>query len=438
MRYFVVLIGLLGVVCHGQAADLITVYQTALEKDPQLLKAKANQTAIEENKSVARGALLPQLNAEASLSKDNTDFIEPSRPSTDGDFTNYSASVSQVLFNYPAFVSVKQAGLAYRQAQAQLNAAEQELVLRVSTRYFSVLAALDSLEFAKAEKSAVARQLEQVKKRFDVGLIAITDVQESQARFDLTVAQEIEAEYRLLVSHEEMREVTGKMFEVLVPLADNLPLIPPDPATADLWVELALKNNAVIRQTHLGMDIAHSEVNKNRGNHLPTLSAVGQYSHSERNFVGSINETDNNSLALQLNLPLFSGGQTQARVRAAQQRFVSAQEDLEEQTRRVVRETRAAFLNVLLEISRVKALKQALLSTQTALTATQAGFDVGTRTSVDILNAQQELFRARRNYARARYDYILNILRLKQAAGIIQTKDLTEINQWLKISDKSK
>ena len=334
------------------------------------------------------------------------------------------------MFDWTAFRRLNQSESQVAAAEAGYLADEQGLVLRVAEAYFDAVAAADALEFAVAEKRAISRQLEQAQKRFEVGLSAITDVQEAQARYDLTVAEEIEANRTLRTAQEALREITGVYPSNLPGLKADMPLTPPAPAKANAWVENALNGNLELAEAILNVDIAQGEIRAQEGGRLPTLGLQAGAGYSDQGGAfGS--ETESASIGLLLDIPLYTGGRTSSLIRESKSRYIQ-QTALAEQTRRAVeRQARDAYDGVLAGISRVKALGQAVKSSQTALEASEAGYRVGTRTSVDVLDAQRELYAARRDYARARYDYLINLLRLKQSTGQLLVDDLAEIDRLL-------
>ncbi len=417
--------------------DLVESYQLALQNDPRINAAEAARFAVGEAKPQSRAQLLPNINFQAEGATNTRETTRSGGfplPRTESfSATGYSLNITQPVYRHELIVGLRQADARVAQAEADYQAAEQELVLRVAERYFNVLAAMDNLEFARAEKKAVGRQLEQAKQRFEVGLIAITDVHEAQARYDLTVAEEIRVENQLADARDALREITNQPAKALLPLQDEIPLVAPAPADVEEWVQLAGKQNLQIVSARYGTEIAREEISRQRAGHYPTLDLVASRSNSDVNSrFGSDSETD--TIGLELNLPIFEGGLVNSRTREARYRFDEAKQNLIEQRRTALRQTRDAYLGVLAGISRVKALKQAVISNEKALEATNAGFEVGTRTIVDVLLSQRELFRAQRDYANSRYEYILETLRLKQAAGILADTDIKAINQWLERS----
>ena len=417
------------------ALDLAQTYELAVQHDPEFRAARAQKMADVEVKSQAMGALLPQINAGASKSKTSSDTtISTGTSSNSYDSQGYTLSLSQVIYNQDKFSGLSQASSLEAQAQANFRYAQQALILRVAERYFDVLGAQDNLEFTRAEKKAIAQQLEQTKQRFNVGLTAITDVHEAQARYDQSVAQDIAAENQLAVSQETLREIIGQPGNSLYTLSETSPLIQPTPANIDQWVKTALSNNLQLLAASHAREAASSAITRARSGHLPTLSLEAQHSYTDTDYNFSLQgpyEQEANEISLQLSMPLFSGGATSSQVREAFYRHEQAKENYEKTRRATERQARSSYLSVLANISQVKALKQALASSETALRATQAGLKVGTRTTVDVLDSQRELYRAKRDYALARYEYILESLRLKQAAGILNEADVKHVNRFM-------
>jgi outer membrane protein len=313
------------------------------------------------------------------------------------------------------------------QAESDFSSAEQNLMLAVAKTYFGVLSAQDGVEFAQAEKRANARQLDQTKQRFDVGLVAITDVHESRAAYDISVAQAIAAANDLDSAKESLREITGAYHEQLNSLDEELPLIPPDPADLEEWTELAMEKNTALKSAQEVTNQAREFVSAQQSNHYPTLDLVVDHTNTN---TGPF-ETGDTTAALQLNLALYEGGRTNANTRQAREFLKASRQTLEQTRRATQRIVRNAYRGVLSGISRVKALKQAMVSSQSALRAAEAGYEVGTRTTVDVLVARRNLFLAQRDYAQARYNYLIDTLTLNQAAGILDTSHLNNITQWM-------
>lgn len=423
----------------AQAEDLTQVYQAALENDPALSAEEAGFDATTHDQRQARALYYPDIGFSTNLSRNKDDILKSSFfPPSKTEYTTkgYSLTLRQPLYRRDYVTQLRQAEATTRQAEARLNQAYQEVILRVAQAYFDVLAARDDLEFAQAEKSAVSRQLEQAKQRFEVGLIAITDAQEAQAAYDLTVASEIVAQNKLAVSRQALREITGHLPQhALAGLGDAMELATPDPADIEAWIDTALQNNYTLLAAEADVEVARQAVSQQSANRHPNIDLVAgrDYSNVGGGSFGS-RETISDSIALQLSIPLYQGGGISAGIRGATARHMQARDLLEQQRRAVQREASEAYLNVLAGISQVKALRQAVTSSESALKATQAGYEVGTRTTVDVLDARRELFRTQRDYARARYDYILASLRLKQAAGMLGAEDVQQVNTWLEAS----
>lgn len=411
------------------AEDLQQLYQQAQANDPQIRAARATRQAAGEAAPIARAGLLPSLSASASATHTDVDARGGSASDNQYDTGTGALSLSQPLYRRDRLIRVDQADAQIAQAEANLQTAEQSLRLRVAQAYFGVLAAQDNLGFAKAEQTAIARQLDQAKRRFEVGLIAITGVHEAQARFDQSRANVITARNQLDNQLEVLREIVGGEFGALNGLEAELPLSMPSPADLAHWSGVALENNPAVIAARQAVDVARQEVEVQRSGHYPTLDLVGSYSLSRGGSTSS--DTNTAAVGLQLAVPLYSGGATSASTRQSRFNLQAARETLEQQRRAVARQVRDAYRGMEASISRVAALKAGTVSSQSALEATEAGFEVGTRTLVDVLNAQSELFRAQRDYAQARYDYVLNLLALKQAAGIVSDQDMAEVNGWL-------
>jgi outer membrane protein len=440
--------------------NLLAVYQRALQNDPIIREAEANRLATLENKPQARAALLPQLQATGALDRldsertgtslqridpfnENSDLVAvPTTTSADGvQSMQYQVRLTQTVFRWDRWVALQRSDRQVAQAEIEFKAAQQDLLARTAQRYFDVLAAEDTLEAAQATMEAFSRQLEQADKRFEVGLIAITDVQEARAARDQAAAAVIAAKRSLATSREFLRELTGTTFGDLSKPSADMPLRTPNPDNEEEWVKAALEQNLQLISARLQTDIAKDDVRVARAGHLPTLDLVATHNSDEdegdaatrgRTFRGLADtQTESDVIGLQVTVPLFSGGSTQSQVRQRVYLHRAARERSERTARETERAARDAYLGVLSEMSRVQALRQAVASSQTALQATEAGFEVGTRTTVDVLESRRNLFDAQTNYARSRYDYIINLLRLKIATGNLSEADLQEVNGWL-------
>lgn len=420
------------------AADLLEIYRLAASNDAEFRAAEAAYQATLQSRPQARAALRPQVNLTGNLghtestTDGNVSGTAFSNRSSNTDSQSYSLRLDQVVYNRELLIGRRQADATIAQARAERDAANQALILRVSEAYFDILAAEDNLRFALAEKEAIARQLEQAQKRFEVGLIAITDVKEAQSSFDLAVAQQIDAENQLDISREILRVLTSKYHKNLNTLSDAMPLVVPEPEDIDQWVDIAVDSNLQLAAARMATQSARLEIKRQRSGHHPTVGLIVSKSlDSSRGGVFGDRDNDEDFIGLRANVPIYSGGAVTSRTQQARQSLFQSQELQELQRRETERQARASYLNVRAGISRVNALNQALASSQAAAEATEAGFEVGTRTSVDVLLALRSTFLAQRNYSRSRYDYLLNTLRLKSAAGILGEDDLEALNKWL-------
>jgi outer membrane protein len=437
----------------ARAENLIDVYQAAVRSDPVLREAEARRMAALEAKPQARGLLLPQVNVTGQYATregestalflnqndDGTVDLRQSDQSSDSDFWTYEAQVTQSLFRWDQWQALKRADATVAVAEANYRAAQQNLLVRVSQAYFDVLAAEDTLRAAQATLEALSRQLEQADKRFEVGLIAITDVQEARAAHDSATAGVIAAKRTLAATQEVVRELTNETYTTLAKPAEQMPLDAPNPADEQEWVDRALENNLSVIASRLETEVAARDVKVAQAGHLPTVELFA----TRNEFDSDATQTNNgitqpadatqleDMVGVQVTVPLFSGGATRSRVRESVHLQRAAREKLEGTMRAAERETRDAYLGVIAEKARVQALAQAVKSSQTALEATEAGFEVGTRTTVDVLAARRTLFEAQRDYARSRYDFLINIVRLESAAGGLVQDDLAVINNFL-------
>jgi outer membrane protein len=349
-------------------------------------------------------------------------------------------SVNQTVFDWGQFLSLKQADKRVARAEIDYESAQQSLLLRVAEAYFNVLAAEDTLASAQAAQEALDRQLDQAERRFEVGLIAITDVQQSQAGFDDAVATVIAAQRTLSSQQEFLREIIGDMPPDLAGPVDNLPLLTPEPADADEWVRVALQQNLALLASRIAADIAEDDIGIQRSVRLPTVSlSTGYNESSSSGFTAVTGQPIRQSSSspsgynwqLSLSVPLYTGGLNGARIQQAAYQYEASIAARERVARQTERQARDAYLGVIAEIERVRALRQSVESNRTALRATEAGFEVGTQTTVDVLTSQNNLLRAETTYARSRYDYMLNLLRLKEAAGDLTIADLEQLDEWL-------
>ena len=434
--FFLLTILIVSIDIHpAYSADLIEVYNLAERNDPQFRQVAANKRAVLEQRPQAISQLLPQVGLSANTYRNSQDSTISSGFGAGGEFDynshGYNVNLTQPLFRWDRYLRLKQADNLIKQADAELGLAQQELIIRVAESYFEILAAIDSLQFAQAEKRSLSRQLEQSKQRFEVGLTAITDVQEAQAGYDQAVAQEIQAGNAVDNAREALREITGSYFTELPELTDSMPLLTPEPADIDEWTNTAVKESLSVLAALEAVDNAREEIGIQRSGHLPTLDVVTQYGYSTTGGRFGDSSTRSTAIGLELNVPLFQGGFVSSKTREAQQRLQEQMERLEQARRKAHRDTREAYLGVISGISQIKALNQAVISSETALQATEAGYEVGTRTAVDVVTSERTTYQAKRDYARARYNYILDTLRLKLASGLLSTDDLIQVNQWL-------
>ncbi|HEX7026072.1 MAG TPA: TolC family outer membrane protein, partial [Gammaproteobacteria bacterium] len=402
-----------------QATDLMTFYQLAEAQDPQIRAATANYLAEQQVVPQTRAALLPQISGLVESSETTIDEVvvdgvpQPSEDS--GETFSWNVNLSQSVYDHSRWQRLRQANALAAGAEADYIAAQQELILRVAEAYFNVLAAQDTVEFAEAETKAVGQQLEQAKQRFEVGLIAITDVKESQAQYDQAVASEIAARNVLSASREALWALTSQYPEDLAELIQEIPLRSPEPDVKEEWVDKALAENLSLLAAQFQRRAAQLEISAQRGGHFPslTLTARHGYADAENQVFGTVvttgsRESETTTVGINLSVPIFSGGGIRAQVKEAVYRRDAARENEEGVRRLVIQQTRNAYQNVIADISRVKALQQALISSEAAYRATEAGFEVGTRNAVEVLLSLRNTFSARRDYAQARYDYLLD------------------------------
>ncbi|GHA66141.1 outer membrane channel protein TolC [Photobacterium aphoticum] len=404
------------------ADDLAEIYQQAKQNDPQLLRSAADKDAAFEAINSSRSALLPQINLTAGY---NTFFLDGDN---DPDGFNGGVNLSQTLYNRSSWINLDISEKQARQSDAAYAASQQGLILRVADAYFAVLRATDDLTFVRSEKKAVGRQLEQTKQRFEVGLSAITDVHDAQAQYDSVLADEILAENALTNSYEGLREITGQGHEDLSILDTNrFSASAPQTDVLDL-IKNAEQQNLTLLTSRITQDIARDNISLAQSGHLPSLSFNAGYNYDEKRNAddGTINA------GIQLDLPVYTGGRTTSEVKQAQFAYVSASEGLEGEYRTVVKDVRAFYNNINASIGALRAYQQSVVSAKSALEATEAGFDVGTRTIVDVLDSTRRLYDANRQLANARYDYIISQLQLKQAVGSLNEQDILDVNAGLK------
>ena len=432
------------------ADTLVDIYELAVNNDAKLKTAKANYNANIETEKQARSALLPQINASASYedsdAETNSQFsnIPATIGDTDSESERYSISLQQPLFDLPAWFTFKQGQSISEQAEAQLAADQQSLIIRTAEAYFNVLRSLENLAASRAEERATQQQLEQSQQRFEVGLIAITDVHESRAVYDRTVVQRLTDEGNVGTNYEAISVLTGQDHNNLWLLSKDFPVTDPDPVTRDDWVQFALKNNYQLKAAMAGAQASQQNARAKKMGHLPKLTASYTYSEFDQDGVfkqaggGSTitgNQSDEGIIGLSMTMPLFTGGRISSERRQAYEQFNAARETEVDVRRTIVQSTRSLHIAVLTDVQRVKARKQAIVSTQSALEATQAGYEVGTRNIVDVLDARRSLYASIRDHANSRYDYVINLLKLKQQAGTLSPQDIYDLDKWLRSPD---
>ena len=415
---------LVGVPEPGRAADidLSGIYELALIRDPDFLAAAAANRAALERPAQARATLRPKINAHFDLSSNE-----------EADFGNaIRITLDQPVYRGALNIALGQADILLEQDHLRYASARQDLMLRASRGYFGVLRAADELSFARATQEAFGQQLEQSRQRFEVGLIAATDVEEAKAGFDRARARVIATENDLDTARESLREVTGDYHYDLARLGQDLPLVVPEPADIDEWTKLGLRQNLDVSAAELASRYAREEIRRQESGRLPTVDLNAEYKRNAGSRFHALRADGSGALVeLRVRLPLYQGGRVLSKTRESLHLHQQALEEYERAKRSAQRQTREAFLGVKSGISQVEALAQAVHSAMSAKEAIEAGFQVGTRTSVDVLNAERDVFGARRDHVVARYDYILNVLRLKRFAGTLSEEDLATVNAWL-------
>ena len=432
---------LIGLACAASstlanAEDLLSVYQQAQANDPVVLRAHAQYLATEEGIEQARAVLLPQISGSASFSDGEGESFDSETGniiSTDTESFSYGATLNMELYRHATWLRLDNAKKLAHQSDIAYQVAKQDLIVRVTEAYFNVLRAKDDLEFSIAEKTAIERQLEQTKQRFSVGLTAITDVHEAQAQYDNAVTDEIRSENKVFNAEEALRVITNIYPRDLNVLnTERFGTSRPAPDSANEWQQTAEAKNLDLIAQKISVDIAKENINIARSGHYPSLSLSGNINSSDQDFNGINTEPlDSHSIGITLTVPIYSGGAITSGVRQAQNNYVAASQSLEQTHRNIVRNTRNAYNTVIAAVSAIRSLEQSVISAQSALKATEAGFEVGTRTIVDVLNSTRNLYNAKRNLSSTRYDYIQSVLTLKRAGGTITEQDLTDINQGL-------
>jgi outer membrane protein len=449
---------LIGLPAAATAADFAKVYRDALANDPTFQQAYATYRAAREARPEAWAALLPQISGSAGKTWDHnageTPELEsvsatriapvPYYASTNSVANTWSLNLSEDVFSWTDWMGLKSADSQVAEAQATYEAAAQDLILRVATAYFNVLSALDTLQAQESSLQAFDLQLEQANKRYQVGLIAITDVEQARAARDTAAALVISDKESLATAEDQLEVITGRQYETLSEPGASIPLVMPTPASQNQWVQTSLEQNLSLIAARLAADVARDNVRIAFGGHLPKISLVASRSFNGSTadesiiglgtFNGLPSWTNDRQIGLEITVPIFSGGGTEARVHQAQYQWIAAKDAMEEASRSTVQQARDAYLGVISGIANVQALQQALTSSETAYRATEAGYRVGTQTEVDVLNSLSTLVQAKTNYASSRYTYINSIVQLRYAAGTLDPNEVQAINQWLTTS----
>jgi len=438
------------------ADTLLDIYELALENDALLKSRVAQYNADIELEKLALAPLLPQARAGYTVTDSETETTSPNLFVDEGGGLNtidvtsvrdtetdgYDVSLSQTLFDLSAWFSWRAGKETTQQARATLSAAQQDLIVRVVQSYFGVLRAQDNLRASQAQERAFERQLEQTRQRFEVGLIAITDVYEAEAARDLAQVTRIVDENNVAVAKENLSVLTGQTPGSLYVLGESFNPRPPEPADRSEWVDFALENNNQLAAARFAEEAARQNAMAFKMGHAPKVTASYRYQDTET--TGTIvqdrnspflfdpdSEQNNETWQIRLDVPLFAGGAISANRRRAAEQFNTARESRINLTRTTVTQARSLHMTVMSDVSRVMARKQSIVSSQSALDATQAGYEVGTRNIVDVLNAQNKLFSAQRDYANSRYDFVINSLRLKEVAGTLSPEDIARLEGFL-------
>jgi outer membrane protein len=419
----------------------LAVYQQALENDPILQAAKATRDANMEALPQSVAALFPNIGATAQTTSVHTSPQNFGGTGVSGGVRrddesynqhDYTLTLTQPIFNFQTWMQVRASNDAAKQAQANYNAAQQDLIIRVSTAYFSVLNAQDTLEFTTAQERAVQNQLKQIKDRYQVGLDTMTNVYQAQADYDSLVAARIAAQNAVLNNMEALRSITGRTYISLTPLSHNIPLLTPNPANPEDWIAAGEKNNWKLLSARYASLAAKENIRVNYAGHFPTVNAVGSYQNGNDVGVAPSSQTQwESQVGVQVSLPLFQGGAVVSRTRQAQDQYVAASDQMESSRRQVILQVEQAFNNIMAGISKIEADRIAVTSSVSALDSTEAGYKAGTKTLLDNLTSVQNVYQAKTNLAADQYSYLNNTLLLKEAAGSLCGSDIVAVNHWL-------
>ena len=418
----------------AHATDLLQVYQEALANDAPYASARAALTAGQEKVVQGRSGLLPTVGASGNYGRTSVDTNRVGFEHSNFTSNGYTLALSQPLFRIANWEAYQQGKLSVAISEAQFAQAQQDLIVRVAQAYFDVLAAQDALAAVLAQKTAITEQLAAAKRNFEVGTATITDTHEAQARFDLVVAQEIAAQNDLQIKRTALQQIIGKPAGDLAPLPAGVKLNSPEPATIDQWVDSAERQNYGVVGQQLALEIAQRDIKRNRAGHYPTVDLVASRNHSNNGSaatVGTGTVSDSNTVGVQWAIPLFAGFAIDSKVRESIALEDKTRADLENARRVAAHGPRQAFLGVCAGLAQVRALEAAEVSSKSALESNRLGYQVGVRINIDVLNAQQQLYSPQRDLSKARYDTIVNGLRLKSAAGTLKEDDLIQINSLL-------
>lgn len=422
------------------AQDLLEIYELALQNDPGLKQSHASQLAVGESKNQSIANFLPNVSATGTS---NLSRLNNKRQTYQGSGiqeysdNSFNLSLTQPLFHWEHWVQLSQSDNQIAQAEAAYQAEHQSLMVKITEAYFNVLSAEDNLEFSRSEKQAIERQLEQAKQRFAIGLIDVIEVREAQAAFDQVTANEIEASNNVDNQKEALTEIIGEQGVMLNKLAETIPLVRPEPDDISAWSNSAEIGNFSIISAFNQMEFSRKAIALQRNGHLPKLDLVASYGEYDTTSNFGL-RGDIQNVGVRLNVPLFEGGAVNSRTQQASYKYEQAKEYLTAAKRAVKRQVKDAYRGITASISRVDALKTAVNSAEIAVQATEAGFEVGTRTLVDVLGEQRNLYRAKRDYSRTRYDYLINSIKLKQASSSLAQEDLEQINRLLVVGCNSK
>ena len=422
----------------AKAETLAEIFELASKNDPEIRGAEAELRANSLNRNIARSPLLPQINASANYQETDTEFTS-GIPDVNQAGNTFSASLDQIIFDLPTWYSYKQGDAVAEQAEQTYLLAKQDLILRTVTAYLDVLRAIDTLETSQAEEKAVASQLDQATQRYEAGLAAITDVLEAQAAYDDVLADLLLAQGNVGIAFEGLTVLTGQNHLSIAPLTENFPIINPIPENADGWVDIALEQSHSLASARLNRDAAKFNSKSSKMEHLPSINLNLGFQDSRPQgevFVQAIGanesaDSQTTTVTLTLSVPIYGGGSITAQRKQAKFELLQAEENLNNTKRVLVQNTRSLYLSALTGVSTVKARQQAVTSSKSALDATQAGYDVGTRNLVELLQAERALFAAQLAYSNSLYDYILDTMNLKLTAGTLTTEDIEYYNRFL-------